>query len=215
MEAGIQRFFLMLWLCTMPILAVAQAGDEGELGKIIAPDIVRTPLQESDIDSENFELGLFVGLLSIDDFGANMVTGVTLAYHISENLFLDAAYAMSEAEKTSYERLSGGVDLLSDDERELTYYNVALGYNFFPGQIYVAQRWTFNSNIYLLAGVGNTKFAAKEYFTYHLGGGLRFYSRDWLALDISLRNHVFSHEIFGESKTANNLETRFGVSFFF
>lgn len=214
METGFQRLFLAL-LLALPALCWAQASEDGELGKIISPDVQRNPIKEADLDSENFEFGVFVGLLNIDDFGSNAVTGITLAYHITENLFLEGAYAVSEAEKTSYERLSGGVALLTEEERELTYYNLALGYNFFPGQIYLARRWTFNSNFYLLVGAGNTKFAAKEYFTYHLGGGLRFYSTDWLALDMSLRNHVFSHEIFGESKTANNMETRLGVSVFF
>ena len=67
---------------------------------------------------------------------------------------------MSQTEKTSYELLSGGVELLTDEERDLTYYNMSLGYNLLPGQIYISDRWAFNTRIYLIAGVGNTDFGA-------------------------------------------------------
>ena len=217
METWVQRAVLMLALAGLVPAVQAQdsSEDDGELGKIISPDIERRQIKEDDLDSENFELGVYGGLLSIEDFGSAAVSGITLTYHVTENLFIEGAYGASRANETSYELLSGGVELLTDEERDFTYYNLSLGYNFFPGQIYIGRRWTFNSNFYLIAGAGNTEFAAKEYFTYNLGGGLRFYGTDWLALDISMRNHAFKHEIFGESKATNNLETRIGLSLFF
>jgi len=200
----------------LPLTSLAQGDDsDDELGQIITPDIQRRHIKEADLDSEDFELGAYYGLLNIEDFGSSGVAGVTLAYHVTEDFFIEGAYGSSEAQKTSYELLSGGVELLTPDERKFTYYNLSLGYNFLPGQIYFSDKLAFNSTFYLIAGAGNTKFAAKQHFTYNLGAGLRFYGTDWLALDLSMRDYVFSHDIFGASKTTNNLEMRFGVSVFF
>lgn len=220
METWIQRLFLMLALACAACAINAQEqeseeDDDGELGQIITPDIERRQIKEDDLDSENFEMGMYTGLLSIEDFGSGPVAGVSIAYHISEDFFVEGAYATSRAQETSYELLSGGVELLTDEERDFTYYNLSLGWSFFPGQVFIWDKWAFNSNFYLVAGAGNTEFAANEYFTYNYGFGLRFYGTDWLALDMSTRDHVFSHEIFGESKTVNNLETRIGLSLYF
>jgi len=225
MESRFQRIFLIaslfgiLFSFTIPALAAGSSGDgpsdDGELGKIITPDIERRTIKEADLDNEDFEFGLFYGLLAIEDFGANEVQGVTFAYHITENFFTEAAYGLSTLQKTSYELLSGGVQLLTDDERNLSYYNLALGYNVLPGQVYISDKWHFDTNIYFIAGAGNTHFADKNYFTYNLGGGLRFYATDSISMDLSMRNYTFTHELFGISKHTNNLEGRFGLSVYF
>jgi len=221
MESRIQRVFLtalLLSAASISGLSYAQetpTADDDELGQIISPDIERRSIKEDDLDTENFEMGAFFGLLSIEDFGTNDVEGVTFAYHITESFFLEAAYGVSRTEKTSYELLSGGVELLTDEQRDLSYYNLSLGYNFLPGQIYFSDKWTFNNHFYVMAGAGNTQFADNDYFTVNVGAGLRFYATDWLALDLSMRGHSFSHELFGEEKTITNLESRLGLSLFF
>ena len=50
--------------------------NDGELGKIITPDIERRHIKEADLDSEDFEVGLYAGMLNVEDFGSNMVAGV-------------------------------------------------------------------------------------------------------------------------------------------
>lgn len=220
METRFQRFFLSALLLgifsfTNPVVAQTDHSDDDELEQVITPDIKRRQIKEDDLDTENFEWGVFYGLLSIEDFGSNGVAGLTLAYHITESFFVEAAYGTSKTEKTSYELLSGGVELLTDEQRDLTYYNLSLGYNFLHGQIFMSDKWTFNNHFYLMVGAGNTDFAAKEYFTTTIGAGLRFYTTDWLALDLSMRGHSFEHELFGETKRITNLEPRLGVSVFF
>lgn len=226
MESRFQRIFLNLrtargfglpFLCAMlltPVGVYAQ-DDEDELGKIITPDIERREIKEEMLDSEDFEIGGYFGLLNVEDFGSNTVSGFTVAYHVTEDFFLEAAYGVSTTQKTSYELLSGGVELLTEEERDLSYYNLSIGYNMLPGQIYIASKWAFNTRVYLIAGAGNTEFASKEYFTYNIGAGFRLYATDWIALDLSMRNHAFTHELFGESKDINNLEARMGLSLFF
>ena len=211
METGLQRLFLALCL-VWPGLSLAQ--DE-ELEDIVGPDEERRQINLRKLDTENFEVGAFYGLLSVEDFGSNDVYGLTAAYHINEYLFLQANYGQSDTRETSFELLSGAVELLTEDQRELTYYNAALGLNLFPGRVYVGKNWSFNTSFYVVGGVGNTDFGGQDNFTYHLGAGFRIYGTDWLALDLGVRNHVFDHEIFGREIDANNLETRISLSFFF
>jgi outer membrane beta-barrel protein len=219
MESRIQHLFLTALLAAaswVPLSLQAQtAADDDELAQIITPDIKRRHIKEDDLDSENFEMGAFYGLYSLEDFGSNPVQGISLAYHITEGFFLEGVFAVSRAEQTSYELLSGGVELLTDEERDIRYYNLSLGYNFLPGQIYFSDKWAFNTNFYVLLGAGNTDFAAKQYFTTNIGAGLRFYATDFLAVDMSMRNHHFSHELFGVTKAVDNLESRIGLSLFF
>jgi len=189
--------------------------DDGELGKIITPDIERRHIKEADLDTEDFEVGLYTGMLNVEDFGSNMVAGVSVSYHITEDFFAQVNYGTSKTEKTSYELLSGGVELLTKDQRDLSYYNISLGYDFLPGQVYISDRWRFNTSVYVVAGAGNTQFADKDYFTYNVGAGFKFYATDWLMLDLSMRNYAFEHELFGVTKKINNPESRLGISIFF
>ena len=76
------------------------------------------------IDTENFEAGAFVGTISIEDFGSSVVYGARIAYHFTEDLYAEATLGTSEAGKTSYEDLSGSAELLTDSERQFTYYDL-------------------------------------------------------------------------------------------
>ncbi|MET0355952.1 MAG: outer membrane beta-barrel domain-containing protein, partial [Cellvibrio sp.] len=125
MESRIQRIFLIGALLVMATAVSftanadeTKAADDDELGKIITPDLKRRTIKESDLDTENFELGLFYGLLTIEDFGTNEVSGVTFAYHITERFFTEAAFGISKLQKTSFELLGGGVELLTDEQRD-------------------------------------------------------------------------------------------------
>ena len=54
---------------------------------VIQPELERRTITEADIDSEDFEASAFVGVMSIEDFGSNVVYGARLAYHITEDFF--------------------------------------------------------------------------------------------------------------------------------
>lgn len=224
MESRIQHILLVASVCAALALGCvtaaaadrpASTSDDGELGKIITPDLERRHIKEADLDSEDFEVGIYTGMLSMEDFGSNMVAGVSLSYHITEDFFVQGSYGLSKTEKTSYELLSGGVELLTDEQRDLSYYSIDLGYDILPGQVYISDKWHFNTSVYLLAGAGNTRFADKDYFTYNLGAGFKFYATDWLMLDLSMRNYTFEHEVFGLAKKINNPESRLGLALFF
>lgn len=226
MEGRLRILFLkgilagVLLFCTTTITWSAD-GDTADKNnaasqqQVIQPVIERRTIDIDKIDTEDFEVGVFTGLLSVEDFGTNLVVGARAAYHVTENIFFEAAYAKSDTTETSYERLSGGAQLLTADERQLTYYNISLGYNLFPGEAFIGKDWAFNTALYVIGGVGNTTFAGDDRFTINLGAGYRFLATDWLALHVDVRDHIFDIDLLGDTKTAHNLETHGGVTVFF
>ena len=184
-------------------------------GQVIDPDVERREIKEPKIDREDWEIGGFAGIFSAEDFQSNLVYGVRLAYHLTEGFFVEGSVGQTETGLTSFEVLSGGATLLSDSERELTYYNLNLGYNVLPGEGFVGEGRAYNTNLYLTAGLGSTRFAGDDRFTVNFGAGFRFLLNDSIALHIDFRDHLFDIDILGEEKTAHNLEGTLGITVFF
>jgi outer membrane beta-barrel protein len=188
--------------------------DNPVLNKIITPDLERRVITEDQLDSEDWEIGIYTGVLSIEDFGSNSVTGVRFAYHMTEDFVIEFNYGITEAKKSSIEILGGGITLLTDDQRAYSYYNTSLVYNIFQGEVFFGKNTAYNSTFYILAGAGNTTFNENDYFTYSIGGGLRFYLNDFIALHATVKDHIFSNDII-EEKTTNNIEATLGISMYF
>jgi outer membrane beta-barrel protein len=189
--------------------------DDAAQPPVIEPDVQRREIDPPRIDTEDFEVGVFAGQLSIEDFGVNTVAGARFAYHVTEGLFVGLTAGRSDAELTSFERLSGAAQLLTDSEREYSYYNVSLGYNILPGEHFIGRRRAMNTQTYVIGGVGKTKFAGDDRFTINFGVGMRLMPLDWLAVHGDIRDHVFDIDLLGEEKTSHNLEATLGVTFFF
>ena len=180
--------------------------------QVVRPEIKRREVREADIDTEDFEIGIFGGLMNVEDFGTNTVYGARAAYHVTEYIFVEGAYGRTSTEETSAERLSG-FQIVSD--RDLDYYNLSFGFNILPGESFVGSRWAFTSDFYIIGGVGSTSFAGEDEFTWNVGFGYRILASDWLAFRVDARNHVFDVDLLGESQTNNNLEFTGGLSIFF
>jgi len=197
-------------------LAAGEGADRAAAQQqVIQPRLDRREVGIDEIDSEDFEVSVFGGLLSTEDFGTNPVIGARLAYHVTEGVFFEAAYGRSTTTASSVERIYGGLPALTDSGRILSYYNVSVGYNLLPGEAFVSRNWAFRSALYVIGGAGSTSFAGDDRFTINFGAGYRFIATDWLAIHLDVRDHVFDIDVLGYSKTAHNLETTAGVSVFF
>lgn len=203
---------LLLVLLT-PTAGVAQTTDPTEPDQVIQPQIDRRQVRTPRIDTEDFEIGLFGGLLSVEDFGAEPVSGVRLVYHVSEDFFVEGAYGLSTVTDQAFCDL--GLCLFAAREQELAYYAMSVGYNLFPSEIFLGKRKARTAGVYVLAGVGNTSFAAEDYFTFNFGVGIRFLPTDWLALHLTLRDYLFESDILGSKELKNNFEGTFGLSVYF
>ncbi|HEC18624.1 MAG TPA: outer membrane beta-barrel domain-containing protein [Gammaproteobacteria bacterium] len=219
MEGRLRILFLsrpVLGVVLLFLSTAAWSADKvASQAQVIQPQIERRVIDVDKIDTEDFEIGVFSGLLSTEDFGTNLVIGARAAYHVTEGIFFEAAYAKSNTTETSYERLSGGAPLLTDAQRELTYYNVSIGYNLLPGEAFLGEGWAFNTALYVIGGVGITSFADDDRFTVNFGAGYRFLATDWLAVHLDVRDHIFDIDLLGKAKTAHNLELTGGLTVFF
>ena len=184
-------------------------------GQVIEPEVERREVKEPEIDSEDFEIGAFAGIMSIEDFGSDIVYGVKLAYHVTEGFFVEGTVGQTEAGLTSFEILSGGAPLLSDSERELTYYALNVGYNILPGEGFVGEGRAYNTALYISAGLGSTRFAGDDRFSVNFGAGYRFLLTDSIALHLDFRDHLYDIDLLGEEKTVHNLEGSLGLTMFF
>jgi outer membrane beta-barrel protein len=182
---------------------------------VIEPEVERREIKKPKVDSENFEIGAYAGVLSIEDFGSNPVYGVRAAYHVTEDFFFEASVGQSTAGKTSFETIGGDIELLTPDERRFTYYNLSLGYNFLPGEVYLGRNTAMNSSLYIIGGIGSTKFAGDEHFTLNFGAGYRVLPTDWLAIHLDVQNLMFQSDLLGEDKLTNNLGAWLGATVFF
>jgi len=184
-------------------------------GQVIDPAVGRREIKEPKIDSEDFEVGAFVGVMSIEDFGSDVVYGVRLAYHVTEGFFVETTIGQTEAGLTSFEVLSGGSPIITDSERTYTYYNLNIGYNILPGEGFIGEGRAYNTSFYLIAGLGSTRFAGDDRFTVNFGAGYRFLLNDSVAFHADFRDHLFDIDLLGEEKTTHNLEAHLGVTVFF
>jgi len=217
MENRNRSFFLSLiiLLALLPAILHAAEEDQENQGSLIQPQIERTEFDESIIDTEDFELFGYIGLLSIEDFGTNPVVGFKLAYHVNQDIFLEFDFGSSEAGLTSFEVLSGGAPLLSDEERELKYYLLNIGFKLLPGEAFVSDSSTFNTTFYVIAGIGNTDFAGGDRFTLNFGTGYKILFADAFSLNIDVNDLVFNIDVLGEDKVTHNLRYTVALSWYF
>jgi outer membrane beta-barrel protein len=217
MESRLLVLLLMLTLaavsgCSRNRLLQAEDGSQPP---VIEPEVERRDIDPAEIDTEDFEVGIFAGQISVEDFGVNTVAGARFAYHITEGFFAELTAGQADTEPTSFERLSGAAQLLTDSEREYSYYNLSLGYNIFPGESFIGRNRALNTTMYVIGGVGKTTFAGDDRFTINFGLGVRLMPLDWLAVHADVRDHIFDIDLLGQEKTSHNLEAHIGVTFFF
>lgn len=193
---------------------IMSVGAYAQQTPVIEPDLDRREIREADIDSENIEIGLFAGQVSIEDFSSSAVVGVSLGYHITENIFAEASYAQADAGETSFEILSGGAPFLTDDEREYRYYDLSVGYNA-NGELFITDNTVFNTDLYFTLGGGNTDFGGESQFTVSVGAGYRVLLTDFFAIRLDVRDRIFNSELIGEEKNTHNIQYTLGATFFF
>jgi outer membrane beta-barrel protein len=207
------KCILLKRLAALAILLISYDVAADEQKPLIEPDVRPVVLNESMIDSENFELGLYLSVMNIEDFEYATVKGLRFAYHLSESLMFEAHVGADEAGHSSIETL-GGIEILSDDDREYQYYNVGIAYKL-PGESYFGSSYAFNNNLYLSAAMGATEFAGESRLTGMFGVGYQLLMTDYLSLHFSAKEHLYEIDVIGPEKLSLNSEIGMGLSFFF
>jgi outer membrane beta-barrel protein len=186
---------------------------EGPTPAVIDPALERREIVRPAIDTENWEVSLFAGLLSVEEFGAEPVYGLRLAYHATENLFLEGRYAWSSIEDTSFRRI--GAPLFAKEKEDLTAYDMSVGFNLLPGEVFLGTRWARTSAVYLSFGAGRVEFADRDSISYALGFGLKVLPTDSVSLRLEARDLILESDLLGENEWKHNFEITLGFGYFF
>jgi outer membrane beta-barrel protein len=81
--------------------------------------------------------------------------------------------------------------------------------------VFIGRNLAMGSSLYLLGGVGSTKFAGDQHFTVNFGAGFRVLPTDWLAIHIGVQDLVFKSDLLGVDRLKNNLTAHIGATVFF
>jgi len=214
MESRIRSIFLAaasgaVLVTAMPASAQTEVAQPPQ---VIEPDVERRAIDAAAIDTEDFELTGFLGLMSVEDFETGAVYGARLAYHINDALFAEAAIGQTDVGESSAEKLANASFF---DDRTLTYYDVSLGWNVLPSESFLGTKRAYNSSFYIIGGAGSTDFADDSNFTINLGFGFKILPTDFLAIRIEARSYMFDTDINAEDKTLTNMQGTLNISWFF
>ncbi|MFQ5597586.1 MAG: outer membrane beta-barrel domain-containing protein [Nitrospiria bacterium] len=179
---------------------------------LISPPGEIKEFPEEKIDQENFEIAPFFGLYSVEGFDASVVYGAITAIHVSEDVFFEGNFGMTTADLEAF-RIRTGLVLLTD--KDVVYWSINLGYNLFPGQIFLSRKKTLNSTIYLSGGVGQTTFDNQNRFTFNIGTGYKVFFTDWLDAGFRIVMHSFETDLTGVKERTYNMEGRIHIAIFF
>jgi outer membrane beta-barrel protein len=188
---------------------------DSNLDELATTELERRDVLEDMLDSENFEFGVQLGLISIEDFESNLWLSGHFAYHINEQFYVKALYGYSKAGDTSFEQLVNVPPLLTDEQRKLSYYGLNIGYNLLPGEVFLSKNLALNSMFSIELGGGSTEFAGNSQFTVNFTANYRLFLTDWLTWDIGMSDYIFDTAITGKNKTTHNLNFATGVAFYF
>ncbi len=194
--------------------AFAQPSSRPDNNQVVVPEVERRELKLPRFPSNDLAVGLFAGTYATQNFGAATVLGLRLGYHVTEDWFVEAALAQTKVSDEAFRQvLPGGIFV--DPKEKLRYYSFSAGYNLLPGEVFPTAKRAKATAIYLIAGVGSTKFNQQRSQTINFGLGGRLMLLDRAALQVDMRDHVFSLDLLGKRQSTHNLELSGGFTWYF
>ena len=201
-----------LSLCTavLGMLAVNAALAQ----QVIVPEVERREVKLPKFPSKDIAVGLFAGTYATQNFGAAAVVGGRLGYHVTEDWFVEATLGQSKVSDEAFRQvLPGGI--FTDPKEKLSYYEFSAGYNLLPGEVFPTAKRAKATAIYLVAGVGSTKFNQQRSQTLSFGLGGRLLLTERAAVQFDIRDHIFSLDLLGKRQSTHNLELTGGFTYYF
>lgn len=179
---------------------------------VFADESAKTDI--SDINNEVFELGIFAGIINIEDFGSEFVPGISATFRASEDFFIQYNYLQADVSPSSYEKNQG--KLFDGDDRTFTHYDLLIGYNLFQGEFFPSPPRANLSTLYVVAGVGDTEFGGESSLTYTLGIGYQVALTRRIGLHFDFRDYIYrSTLVSDEKRTVGAAQISSGVKFLF
>jgi outer membrane beta-barrel protein len=207
--------------CLIALMALAagnafaqQTPTQSNSNQVVVPEIERREVKLPKFPSNYIAVGLYAGTYATQNFGASAVIGMRLGYHVTEDWFVEATLGQSKVSDQAFRQiLPGGV--FAEQNEKLRYYSVSAGYNLLPGEVFPTAKRAKATAIYLVAGVGSTQFNQQRNQTVNVGLGGRLMLLDRAALQVDMRDHVFSLDLLGKRQSTHNLELTGGFTWYF
>jgi outer membrane beta-barrel protein len=203
-------------LIALGMLAPGAAGaqsPESAPEPVIPAQVDRRDVRIPKIRANDVEFGAYLGILSVQNFGSKPSAGLRLGYHVTEDFFLEGTYGRSKVSDQAYRGL--GVPIFSSEETPISYYNLSVGANLFPGEVFMGKDWAMTSAVYLVGGVGNVRFNGENHTAYDFGIGIRVLPKDWLSMRFEIRDHMFTSDLLGKNELTHNFEMTLGIGAYF
>jgi outer membrane beta-barrel protein len=198
----------------LPSQAAAQATPQANAESVVVPQVDRRDIQLPKFPSNDFEVGLYGGMYSTQNFGSSFAGGFRATYHITEDFFVELAAGRTKVSDEAFRRiLPGGI--FTDNEETLIYSNFNVGMNVLPGEVFFWRDRAMPSQFFILAGGGTTRFNGQRMKTIDFGVGYKVYPFDWMAVRVDLRDNVYTLDLLGKRDSTHNIELNFGLSFLF
>jgi len=198
----------------LPALAQSTAPAPAPSEPVVVPEVDRRDVRKPRYPSNDFEVGLYTGVYATENFGTSWVYGARVGYHLTEDFFVQGVYAQTKVTDEAFRQiLPGGI--FESKTQTLNYYNLSVGYNILPGEVFLFSSRARPSQLFIIGGVGSTKFVDQNKPTYNFGFGFRVFLTDYASLQLDLRDHIFSLDLLGKSQSTQNLELTTGLSFYF
>jgi outer membrane beta-barrel protein len=202
----------------LPAVALAQAQPAPQPAaadtQVVVPQVERRTVKPPRFPSNDFEIGLFAGTFSTQNFGSSAVYGLRLGYHITEDVFVEGAFGQTKVSDEAFRQVLPGGIFVNPTET-LSYVNLSAGYNLLPGEVFFGRNVAKASAFYVIGGIGSTKFIDQRRQTFNVGFGTRLLFNDSVAVQADVRDHIFSLDILGRRESTQNLEVTLGVTVFF
>ena len=208
-------FITLLLSLAAPLAAVAADAPAATNDQVVVPQVDRRDVKVPKIPSNDFELGAYAGTYATQNFGTSAVAGLRLGYHITEDFFVEGVYGQTKISDAAFRNILPGGGIFPTEKVTLKYYNFSAGVNVLPGEVFIGRNRALASALYLIGGVGTTKFFDQSHQTFNLGLGVRVFAKDWVALQVDMRDHIYSVDLLGKRQSTQNLELTAGLTFFF
>lgn len=198
---------VMRMLASMFILATSAWADDGQASTQKNSDAFN-------INNEVFELGVAVGLINIADFNSEVTGGLSATFRASEDFFLQYNFLQAKASSSSYELSQG--KWFDGSDRTFRHYDLLVGYNLYQGEFFASGSNARLSALYVVGGVGDTRFGGEDSFTYTLGLGYQVAITRRFIARVDYRSYIYSSTLIAdEKKTVTSTQFSSGLSFLF
>lgn len=166
------------------------------------------------IDSDLFDLGLYAGIVNIADFNGEAIAGLSATFQASEDFFLQYNIGQADASPSAYEQSQG---LLFDgSDRQFQHYDLLVGYRVFQSEFFGAEGQARLASLYLVSGVGETRFGGEDNFTTTVGVGYELALTRRVMLRIDYRTYLYaSNLISDQSQSVQSSQLAAGLSYRF